>query len=192
MFGKLFLKAKDMKFTLTIILTTLLTLGIKAQVKSIYDYIATTLEGEPFPMSQLKGKKVMIVNTASKCGFTPQYENLEKLYVKYGGEKFIIIGFPSNDFLKQEPGSNMEIRDFCTKKYNISFPMMSKIHVTGQNIDSIYLWLTSKSRNGQLDSKVKWNFQKYLIDENGRLVKVIYSKTDPLSDEIVNWVTGKK
>jgi glutathione peroxidase len=159
---------------------------------TIYDYKTITLEGAPFPLSQLKGKKVMIVNTASKCGFTPQYEELEKLYETYGGDKFIIIGFPSNDFLWQEPGTNTEIREFCTRNYGVSFPMMTKIKVTGSDMDPIYKWLTSKSLNGVMDSKVKWNFQKYLIDENGHLVKVLYSKTTPMSDEVVNWILGKE
>jgi len=175
-----------------LILSTMVFTGLMSQSRSIFEYSTTTLEGQPYLLSQLKGKKVLIVNTASKCGFTPQYKELEELYKKYGGDKFIIIGFPSNDFLWQEPGSNTEIRDFCTKNYGVTFPMMSKISVKGKNIDPVYQWLTSKSLNGLMDSEVKWNFQKYLIDENGHLVKVIYSKTKPMSDEIVNWILGKE
>ena len=173
-----------------VILKAILMTGIISG-KSIYDYKTQTLEGDDFAMSQLKGKKVMIVNTASKCGFTPQYEELEKLYKTYGGDKFTIIGFPSNDFMRQEPGSNNEIREFCKRNYGVSFPMMTKIAVTGDEMDPIYKWLTSKSLNGVLDSKVKWNFQKYLIDENGKLVKVLSSSTKPLSEEVINWITGK-
>jgi glutathione peroxidase len=156
--------------------------------KILYDFTVTTLEGEDFDMAELKGKKVLIVNTASKCGNTPQYEGLQELYEKYGGEDFVIIGFPANNFLSQEPGSNEEIREFCTKNYGVSFPMMAKISVKGKNMHPIYQWLTQKELNGFKDSSVKWNFQKYLIDEEGKLVGVLSPKTKPLSSEIVDWI----
>ena len=133
----------------------------------------------------------MIVNTASKCGFTPQYEELEKLYKQYGGDKFVIIGFPANNFLSQEPGTNEEIHSFCQRNYGVTFPMMSKISVKGDSIHSLYLWLTKKKYNGVEDSNVQWNFQKYLIDENGILVKVLPPKQKPLSEEVINWLNGK-
>ena len=136
-----------------------------------------TISGETFKFSQLKGKKVLIVNTASKCGFTPQYTDLQKLYEKYGSDKFVIIGFPANNFMSQEPGSNSEIKEFCLTNYNVTFPMMAKISVKGKDIHPLYEWLTSKEQNGVMDSNVKWNFQKYMIDENGKLVDVAYSKT---------------
>jgi len=165
---------------------------INAQVPaSFYDFNFKTLEGKEFNFSSLKGKKVLIVNTASKCGNTPQYADLEQLYKTYGGDKFEIVGFPANNFLSQEPGTDSEIREFCTKNYGVSFPMMSKISVKGKDIHPLYLWLTKKDYNGVMDSDVKWNFQKYLIDENGHLVKVISPKTKPMDAEIVNWITGK-
>lgn len=166
---------------------------IHAQVpKSFYDFNVTTINGNDFDFSTLKGKKVIIVNTASKCGFTPQYEGLEKLYKKYGSGKFVILGFPSNDFMKQEPGTNDEIANFCKINYGVSFPMMSKISVKGDSIHPLYIWLTKKEYNGLQDSKVKWNFQKYLINENGQLEKVYFSSTKPDDPLIINWIEGKK
>src|ERR1035437_7387954 len=121
---------------------------IQAQEKkTFYDFKATTLEGKPFDLSSCKGKKVLVVNTASKCGNTPQYAKLEEMYKKYGGDHFVIIGFPENNFLSQEPGTNEEIREFCTKNYGVTFPMMSKISVKGKDIDPLYQWLTSKDEN---------------------------------------------
>lgn len=163
--------------------------GLSAQ-KHFYDFKVKTLEGDEFSMSELKGKKVMVVNTASKCGFTGQYEQLEAIYKQYGGDKFVIIGFPANNFMKQEPGTADEIRDFCTLNYGVTFPMMDKISVKGDDIAPIYKWLTQKSQNGVEDSKVQWNFQKYLIDEKGNLVKVIPSRTKPDDKEIINWIKG--
>lgn len=162
--------------------------GIQAQ-KSFYDYTVQTLEGDSYKLSQLKGKKVLVVNTASKCGLTPQYEELQELYEEYGGESFTIIGFPANNFMKQEPGNAEEIREFCTANYGVTFPMMAKISVKGEDIAPIYQWLTKKELNSFEDSNVKWNFQKYLIDEKGQLVKVISPKTKPDDEEIINWIT---
>ncbi len=156
--------------------------------KTLYDFKAKTIDGDVFDFSSLKGKKVLIVNTASKCGFTPQYAKLEELYKKYGGDKFTIIGFPANDFLKQEPGTNDEIKQFCQANYGVTFPMMAKISVKGDDIHPIYKWLTSKEENGVKDSKVKWNFQKYMVDENGMLVDFVLPNVSPLSDVIVNWI----
>ena len=168
-------------------------ISVQAQIpSSFYDFKVIAIDGQEFNFSTLKGKKVMIVNTASKCGFTPQYEGLEQLYKQYGGDKFIIIGFPANNFFSQEPGTNDEIHSFCKLNYGVTFPIMSKISVKGDSIHPLYTWLTKKEYNGTMDSKVQWNFQKYLIDENGKLVKVIPPKEKPMSDEIVNWVTGKK
>lgn len=124
-------------------------------VKTFHDFTVETLQGDKFDLSSLKGKKVLVVNTASKCGLTPQYEDLQKLYKTYGGEKFTIIGFPANNFLKQEPGSNDEIREFCTENYGVTFPMMSKISVKGDDMHPVYKWLTQKSENGVMDSEVK-------------------------------------
>lgn len=162
-----------------------------AQTKSFHDFKVKDIDGKEFDLSSLKGKKVLVVNTASKCGFTPQYKDLQELYLKYGGDNFVIIGFPANNFLSQEPGSNEEIKEFCSSKYEVTFPMMAKISVKGKDIHPLYAWLTDKNLNGVMDSEVKWNFQKYLIDENGKLVDVVFPKTNPLDEKIVNWITGK-
>ena len=161
-----------------------------AQNSRFYDFRVKTLEGKDFDFSTLKGKKVMIVNTASNCGFTPQYKDLEDLYEKYRDE-LVIIGFPANNFANQEPGSAEQIRKFCTEHYNITFPLMEKISVKGDDIHPLYKWLTSKIENGVMDSQVKWNFQKYLIDENGKLVDVLYTKEKPGSDKTIGWLTSK-
>lgn len=159
--------------------------------KSFYDFSVKTLDGAAFNFSSLKGKKVMIVNTASQCGFTPQYEQLESLYKKYKDKNFVIIGFPANNFGGQEPGTNSEIRQFCTKNYGVTFPMMEKISVKGDDMHPVYQWLTKKSENGKLDCSVRWNFEKFLINEKGELVENLNSMTSPSSDKIVSWLEGK-
>lgn len=169
----------------------LMATTIKAQdMKTLYDFTMTTLDGKEFDLSQLKGKKVMVVNTASECGLTPQYENLEELYKEYGGDSFTIIGFPANNFGAQEPGSDAEIKAFCTKNYGVTFPMFSKISVKGDDQHPLYQWLTKKELNGVSDAEMLWNFQKFLIDENGHWIKTVHPQTLPIDDEIVNWVTG--
>ncbi len=150
-----------------------------------------TIEGKEFSFSELKGKKVMIVNTASFCGNTPQYAAMEKLYKTYGGTGFVILGFPANNFGKQEPGSNKEIVEFCRSNYGVSFPMFEKISVKGDDTAPLYRWLTTKSLNSAADAPVTWNFQKFLIDENGNWVKSIPPGERPDSDEVVRWITGK-
>lgn len=162
-----------------------------SQNKTLYDFTVQTIEGESFPLSELKGKKVMVVNTASKCGLTPQYELLEKLYKQYKGQNFVIIGFPANNFMGQEPGSNAEIREFCTANYGVTFPMMAKISVKGDDIHPLYKWLTSKEENGVLDADISWNFQKFLIDEEGKVVKSFSPRTKPNDEEIIGWITQK-
>jgi glutathione peroxidase len=159
--------------------------------KSFYDFKTNTIDGRIFDLASLKGKKVLVVNTASRCGYTPQYAQLEELYKKYGGTKFTIIAFPANNFLHQEPGTNEEIRTFCTSNYNVTFPLMSKISVKGSDTDPIYKWLTSKEENGVMDAPVKWNFQKFMIDEKGNLVGVVAPGDSPMCDKIVNWLEGK-
>lgn len=161
-----------------------------AQSSGFYDFKVKTLEGKDFDFASLKGKKVMVVNTASKCGFTPQYKELEEVYVK-NQDNLVIIGFPANNFMNQEPGTAEDIRKFCTDKYGVSFPMMAKISVKGDDMAPLYKWLTSKVKNGVMDSEVKWNFQKYLIDEKGNLVDVIYSKEKPDSDKVTAWISSK-
>ena len=158
--------------------------------KSFYDFTVQTIDGKDFKLSELKGKKVLVVNTASKCGFTPQYEDLEKLYKEFKDQGLVIIGFPANNFMHQEPGTNEEIHSFCKLNYGVTFPMMAKISVKGKDMAPLYKWLTSKKENGVKDSEVKWNFQKYLIDENGHLVDFATPKTKPYSDQILNWIKG--
>lgn len=155
---------------------------------TIYHYKVEDINGNTFDFSNYKGYKIMIVNTASKCGLTPQYKELEELYKKYKDQKFIIVGFPANNFGQQEPGTNEEIGVFCSKNYGVSFPMMSKISVKGDTMCEVYQYLTQKSKNGLQNSDVEWNFQKYLINENGELEKVISPQTTPLNAEIINWV----
>lgn len=161
------------------------------KLKTFHDFKVKTLDGKEFDLASLKGKKVLVVNTASKCGLTPQYEVLQKLYESLDKSKFEIIGFPANNFLSQEPGSNTEIKEFCTKNYGVTFPMMSKVSVCDYiyesyppdpekaqktTTDEIYQWLTKKELNGVLDTDIQWNFQKFLIDEHGRLMGTISPK----------------
>jgi glutathione peroxidase len=157
---------------------------------SFYTFKTTDIDGKPFDFSSLKGKKVLIVNTASQCGNTPQYEKLQALWDQYKSKNFIIIGFPANNFGAQEPGSNKEIKEFCTSNYHVTFPMMAKISVKGKDIDPIYKWLTTKSENGVMDAEVTWNFQKFMIDENGKLVGIIPPKESPQSPKILDWIKG--
>jgi len=152
---------------------------------SIYDLKVEALDGSIIDFSKFKGKKILIVNTASKCGYTPQYEGLEKLYEQYK-DKLVIVGFPSNNFLFQEPGSNANIAEFCKKNYGVTFLMAAKIDVKGRSAHPIYTWLTQKQYNKFDNSVVKWNFQKYLIDEKGNLVNMFAPSVEPMSPEIVN------
>ena len=156
--------------------------------QNIYQFKVEDIGGKIFDFNTLAGKKIMVVNTASKCGFTPQYADLQKLYDKYKDKGFVIVGFPSNDFLWQEPGSNQEIANFCQKNYGVTFPMMAKIDVKGRKKHAVYQFLTEKSKNGLEDSKVKWNFQKYLIDREGHLFRVVPTKITPFDKEIVDWI----
>ena len=180
---------KRNKFNITAFIM-MLPFAVFAQNSGFYDFKVKTLEGADFDLSSLKGKKVMVVNVASKCGNTPQYKDLEEMYEKYQGE-LVIIGFPANNFGGQEPGTASEIREFCTQNYGVTFPMMEKISVKGDDMHPLYKWLTSKKKNGVMDSEVKWNFQKYLIDENGKLVDVLYPKEKPESDKTIKWLSAK-
>lgn len=155
------------------------------QTSSIHTFKVTALDGTTIDFSAFKGKKILVVNTASECGYTPQYKDLQALYAAYGN-KLVIVGFPANNFGAQEPGSNDEIKTFCTKNYGVSFPMAAKISVKGSDMAPIYQWLTQKSQNGVLDSEVSWNFNKYLLDESGRLINHFESRVKPMSDEIIS------
>ncbi|MBN3035733.1 MAG: glutathione peroxidase [Bacteroidales bacterium] len=159
-----------------------------SQESVFYSFRVKALDGSEFDFSTLQGKKVLVVNTASKCGLTPQYKELQKLYDTYGGQYFTVIGLPANNFMNQEPGTDEEIRDFCDVNYGVTFPMMSKISVRGDDMHPLYQWLTSKKLNGVMDSEVSWNFQKYLVDENGRLVDMLPPKESPLSERVINWI----
>lgn len=158
--------------------------------KTIYQFTVEDLYGENFDFSDLKGKKIIIVNTASKCGLTPQYKSLQSLYEKNKDNNLVIIGFPSNNFLWQEPGTNEEIAEFCRQNYGVTFPMMSKVSVLGPNQHPIYSFLTSKVLNGNIDSVVTWNFQKFLIDENGYVIKSISPRKQIDDIEVLNWLKG--
>ena len=158
--------------------------------ETIYQFKVTDLSGEAFDFSSLKGKKIMVVNTASKCGLTPQYKDLEAIYEKYKDKNFVIVGFPANNFASQEPGSNEEIAAFCEQNYGVSFPMMEKISVKGNDMHPLYQFLTQKSKNGLEDSNVEWNFQKYLINESGELEKVIAPRTLPTDSSVIEWIEG--
>lgn len=158
---------------------------------SIYQFSVQDIEGKTFDFSALAGKKIMVVNTASKCGLTPQYKQLEEVYEHYKNENFIIVGFPANDFMSQEPGSNDEIATFCERNYGVTFPMMSKISVKGKEMHPVYQFLTQKAKNGVADSDVEWNFQKYLLNEKGQLDMIISPRTLPNDEKIINWIEGE-
>jgi len=161
----------------------------KAMAKeTIYQFKVEDLSGDTFDFASLKGKKIMIVNTASKCGLTPQYKDLEAVYKEYKDKGFVIVGFPANNFASQEPGTAKEIETFCQQNYGVTFPMMNKVSVKGSDMCDVYKFLTEKSRNGLQDSEVEWNFQKYLINEKGELVKVIKPKTLVTEPEVINWI----
>ena len=161
---------------------------LQKPLPTIYQFKVQAINGGIIDFTQFKGKKILIVNTASECGYTPQYEGLEKLYEQFK-DKLVIIGFPSNDFFGQEPGSNSEIHKFCSEKYNVTFPIAAKIDVKGKNTAPIYLWLTQKSENGVEDSKVKWNFNKYLINEKGEYVKHFSSSVTPDDSTLVKMIS---
>ena len=154
---------------------------------SIYEFKVPGLEGGSIDFSQYKGKKLMIVNTASKCGNTPQYAELEELYKKYK-DKLVIIGFPANNFGGQEPGTKEEISEFCKRNYGVTFPMADKVSVKGADIAPIFQYLTAEAKKLGIEDPVKWNFTKFLIDENGKLITVIHNKTKPMSEEVLKYL----
>jgi glutathione peroxidase len=156
--------------------------------ENLHQFKVKTLTDDDFDFASLKGKKVMVVNTASKCELTPQYKVLQSLYDSYKDQNFVIIGFPANNFMSQEPGTNKEISDFCTENYGITFPMMAKISVKGDDKHPLYQFLTQKAKNGFQDSDVAWNFQKYLINEKGEVEKIISPKILPTDSAVINWI----
>lgn len=170
------------------------TAAVQAQTpppQDLYSLTAVDINGKPFDLGRLKGTKVMVVNTASECGYTPQYKQLQELHEAYGSKGLVIIGFPCNQFGGQEPGSEAQIESFCQKNYGVTFPLMSKVEVKGGDQHPVYRWLTTKALNGAMDSSVKWNFHKYLVDEQGRLVMSLESGISPLDERVVGWLEGR-
>jgi glutathione peroxidase len=180
-----------MKTWVLFIAACMTSLSAYGQNKNFHDFTVQTIGGEPLSLSEFKGKKVLVVNVASKCGLTPQYKQLQELYDTYGKGNFVVIGFPANNFGQQEPGTNEEIQEFCTLNYGVTFPMMAKISVKGDDMSPLYKWLTRKSENGKQDADVTWNFQKFLIDENGVWSGFFEPKTLPDAPEIIRWIETK-
>jgi glutathione peroxidase len=154
----------------------------------IHDFVMKDINGAELPLSRFRGKALLLVNVASKCGFTPQYSGLQNLYERYKEKGFEILGFPANDFLWQEPGSDSEIKQFCSTKYNVSFPLFSKISVKGKNIHPLYKLLTEKETNPRFSGKITWNFNKFLVDKEGEIVARFDSKVDPLNEQVLKAV----
>lgn len=176
-----------MKYILSIASVILLSAFSFPNMNSIHSFKVKSIEGKIIDFSSFKGKKILVVNTASKCGYTPQYDALQKVYNQYK-DKLVIVGFPANNFGSQEPGSDSEIQDFCKANYGVSFPMASKVSVKGSDMAPIYKWLTSKGENGVLDAEIGWNFGKFLLDENGKLIQYFPSRVKPDSEEILKFV----
>jgi glutathione peroxidase len=171
----------------SIFTTLLFAMVLSLSAQSIHSFNVKSIDGTALNLAKFKGKKILIVNTASKCGYTPQYEGLEKVYEQYK-DKLVIIGFPCNQFGGQEPGSNEEIVDFCKKNYGVTFPLADKIDVKGENTAPIYQWLTQKAKNGVLDASISWNFNKFLLDENGKMIAYFPSNVKPDSDAILSYL----
>lgn len=159
----------------------------KAQITSIHQFQVSSIEGKTIDFAAFKGKKILVVNTASECGYTPQYEGLEKLY-KENKDKLVVVGVPANNFGGQEPGTNENIVEFCKARYGVTFPLTSKVDVVGENTHPLYKWLTSKEQNGVLNATVQWNFNKFLVDENGKLLAYFPSKVLPTGEEITQYL----
>jgi glutathione peroxidase len=159
--------------------------------QSFHALSAVDIHGNPFDFAALKGHKVVVVNTASECGYTPQYKELQALYDRYREQGLVVIGFPCNQFGGQEPGTEAQIEAFCQRNYGVTFPMMSKVDVKGSAQHPVYQWLTRKDLNGALDSGVKWNFHKFLVDEQGRLAMSLESAVSPLDERMTHWVDGR-
>ncbi|MBV9989291.1 MAG: glutathione peroxidase [Chitinophagaceae bacterium] len=176
-----------MKYLFTLLAVALLSAFTLKGDPTIHSFKVKSIEGGTIDFSQFKGKKILVVNTASKCGYTPQYEALEKVYEEYK-DKLVIVGFPANNFGGQEPGADTEIQEFCKARFGVKFPLASKISVKGDDTAPIYKWLTSKEQNGVLDATITWNFNKFLLDENGKLIAYFPSKVTPDSEEILKYL----
>ena len=169
---------------LLFVVIALLGTTLMAADKTIYDFTLNSIDGQPMPLSSFKGKVALLVNVASKCGFSPQYTALEALYEKYKGRGFVIVGIPANNFGAQEPGTNAEIKTFCESKYHVTFPMMAKVSVKGSDITPLYQFLTDKSANPKTGGEIGWNFTKFLVDADGKVVARFDSKVEPDSPEV--------
>ena len=159
--------------------------------KTFHDFVVKDIFGDPFDLRSLAGKKVMVVNTASRCGLTPQFEQLEALYRAYSSQGLVVIGFPANNFMNQEPGTNEEILAFCQENFGVTFPMMSRISVRGDDIAPVFQWLTQKEQNGVMDAEVRWNFQKFLINPDGSLADVLMPRERADSEKVIQWIEGR-
>jgi len=177
-----------MKKIISILIVCILTAtSVFAQTKTLHDFTVKNINGEQYDLSLLKGKKVLVVNVASKCGLTPQYTQLQELYEKNKDNNFIIIAFPCNNFRDQESGSNDEIKEFCQLNYGVTFPVMDKVQAVGDYKSPIYNWLTKKSENGKMDAEIRWNFQKFMIDENGQMVDCILPQAE-FYEKVTEWI----
>lgn len=176
-----------MKYILTLVAVVMISAFTLPDNGSIHAFKVKSIEGGTIDFAKFKGKKILIVNTASKCGYTPQYEALQKVYDQYK-DKLVIVGFPANNFGGQEPGSDGDIQEFCKARFGVKFPLASKVSVKGEDMAPIYQWLTSKAKNGVLDADIKWNFNKFLLDENGKMIAYFPSKVTPDSDDILKYV----
>ena len=176
-----------MKFIITILTVAMLTAFTKPANNSIHSFKVKSIDGGMIDFAKYKGKKILVVNVASQCGYTRQYEGLQKLFEAHK-DKLVIVGFPANNFGSQEPGTDGEIVQFCKARFGVTFPMASKISVKGDDVAPIYKWLTSKTENGVLDAKIGWNFNKFMLDEKGKMLAYFPSKTEPDSEEIIKFL----
>jgi glutathione peroxidase len=171
----------------SLLLGLVMIMAGSALAANIYDFTLPSIDGKPMPLAEFKGKVVLVVNVASRCGFTPQYSALESLYEKYKDQGFVIVGFPANNFGSQEPGTNEEIKTFCSRKYNVTFPMYSKVSVKGEDQTPLYQYLTTKTAPS-IAGEIKWNFTKFLVDKNGNVINRFESGVTPESSDLVNAV----
>lgn len=176
-----------MKYLMTFAIAALLSAFTLPVSPSIHQFKVKSIDGGVIDFAKFKGKKILVVNTASKCGYTPQYEALEKVYETYK-DKLVIVGFPANNFGSQEPGSNDEIQQFCKARFGVTFPLASKVSVKGDDTAPIYKWLTSKDQNGVLDATIAWDFNKFLLDEDGKMIAYFPSKVKPDDEEILKYL----
>lgn len=172
----------------SILLLCLIFVAVAVSAVNFHSFKVKDIDGKEISLKQYKGKKVLVVNVASLCGLTPEYKKLQELYLKYKDKGFVIVAFPANNFKEQEPGSNEEIKSFCSREYQVTFPLMSKISVKGDDIAPLYRWLTNKSDNGKFDATVKWNFQKFFVDEKGDLIGYMEPSRNADYSKIEKWI----